>query len=312
MNFDLWLLTAFFAVVMGSILCVGYLVVMRKKNKAPAESAEQTAPSIDFDDVQLPGSRKLLAKTFQAVGESVPASKQDNEPLRKRLSMAGYRWPTAVTIFYGIKVAAALGLAGFTGWTILFLNGSSESTLIPVVCAAGFGYLFPDRVLDRRIKSRARRIRSGLPPAVDLMVLAVEAGQPRDQAMVDVAKALSRAYPDLCEEFLVFHLEVRAGKSREDALRALADRSPDSELRKLVTLLIDGDRYGTSLGPALRTHSRFLRTRIRQQAQEQARKLTVKLTMPTFFLIFPAVLVVTLGPAYLLLRVGLGRMLNAW
>lgn len=312
MNFDLWLLTAFFTVVMGSVLCVGYLAMKRQQRTEHAEDTPQVPPGIGFDDVPLPGSRKLLAKTFQAVGESVPASKQDNEPLRKRLSLAGYRWPTAVTIFYGIKVAGALGLAGFTGWTILFLNGTSETTLIPVICAAGFGYLFPDRALDWRSKSRARRIRSGLPPAVDLMVLAVEAGQSLDQAMLDIAKALSHAYPDLCEEFLVFHLEVHAGKSREDALRRLADRSPDPELRKLVALLIDGDRYGTSLGPALRTHSRFLRTRIRQQAQEQARKLTVKLTMPTFFLIFPAVLVVTLGPAYLQLKESLSHLVGAW
>jgi tight adherence protein C len=310
MNSELWVLTSFFGVVMISVSCVGW--VMLNRSARNNGSKEDDTSGMVLDDTVLPGSQRLLARTFHAMGESVPRrSSRQTEPLRKKLVMAGYRWPTAVTIFHGIKVAAALGLAGASGWTILFMNGDTESVLLPALSAAGFGYLMPDRLLDRRIASRARKIRSGLCPALDLLVLTVEAGQALDQAMIDVARSLGGAFPELSEEFLFFHLEVRAGKSREEALRSLSDRSPELELRKLVSVLLDGDRYGTSLGPALRTHSRYLRTRIRQSAQERARKLTVKMTIPTFFLIFPAVLVVTLGPAYLQLKESLGKLVNS-
>ena len=294
---------------MGAILCVGYAVIARPGG--PKREAAGDGGGLSFDDVPLPASRRILARTFQAVGESLPARRQDSEPLRRRLMTAGYRWPTAVTIFSGIKVAVALSLAGITGWTILFFDGDAGSSIVPVLAAAGFGYLLPDRLLDRLISRRSQEIRSGLPPAVDLLVLAIEAGQSLDQAILDIAKSLAKTFPELSEELLVFHLEVRAGKSRYEALRTLADRSPEAEMKKLVAVLLDGDRYGTSLGPALRTHSRYLRTRIRQQAQERARKLTVKLIMPTFFLIFPAVLVVTLGPAYLQLKESLGSFINS-
>jgi len=312
MNTELWLLTVFFAFVMGAILCAGYVVLSRRSRSEDAAPAENPDSGLHLEGSPEPSPQRLLARTFHALGEQTPASKQNNEPLRKRLLMAGYRWPTAVTIFHGIKVGAALGFAGITGWTILITKGDSGSSIVPALCAAGFGYLLPDRLLDRAISSRARRIRSGLSPAVDLLVLAIEAGQTLDHSMLDVAKALAASFPELSEEFSVFHLEVRAGKSRYDALQSLSDRSPEPEMKKLVAVLLDGDRFGTSLGPALRTHSRYLRTRMRQGAQERARKLTVKLTMPTFFLIFPAVLVVTLGPAYLQLKESLGKLVNAF
>jgi tight adherence protein C len=309
MNSELWILTSFFGVIMASVSCVGWVMLNRSKTESDTE--EDSASGVALDDSVMPGSRRLLARTFHAMGESVPGSRQENEPLKKKLVMAGYRWPTAVTIFHGIKVAAALGFAGACGWTILFMNGDTESALLPALCAAGFGYLMPDRLLDARIASRARKIRSGLCPALDLLVLTIEAGQALDQAMLDVAKSLGGAFPELSEEFIFFHLEVRAGKSRADALISLSDRSPELELRKMVSVLLDGDRYGTSLGPALRTHSRYLRTRIRQSAQERARKLTVKMTIPTFFLIFPAVMVVTLGPAYLQLKESLVKLVGS-
>ena len=119
--------------------------------------------------------------------------------------------------------------------------------------------------------------------------------------MVDTSAELRLAYPDLSAELSQVHLELRAGRSRAEALRHLGARNADPELRKLSGLLVDSERFGTSLGPALRTHAKYLRTRMRQQAQEQARKVTVKLIFPVFFLIFPSVILVTLGPAVLLI-----------
>ena len=306
------LLTGLFAAVMASILCVGYAYLSRvaRRDGAPGESAPPSQAE-NNNGAALHSEGTLLTRTFAAVGESVPG-KKDSESLRKRLSMAGYRWPAAATVFHGIRVASALGLAGAVGWVVLIFHGDSESALVPALCAAAFGFMLPDRVLQARVRARARRIRRGLLPVIDLLVLTLEAGRSLDHAMHDVARALANSFPDICEEFMFFHLEVRAGKSREEALANLAERSPDPELKKMIGVLLDGDRFGVSLGPALRTHGRYLRIRVRQRAQEEARKLAVKMTIPTFLLIFPAVLVVTLGPAYLQLKESLGRLLDAW
>ncbi len=310
MNPIWWLLAMVFVVVLGSVTAVG--AVMLRRWARPADGGPAAGGGVLFGAGPEGGLKARLARTLHAVGEMLPVSRKRHEPLRRRLLMAGYRWPSAVSVFHGIKMASALGMAGATGWTILFMSGAPSNALAPCLAAAGFGFLLPERWLDRSIRARARRLRLALPPAVDLMVLAVEAGQGMDQAMLDVAQALAPLYPDLSDEFAFVHLEVRAGKNRQEALRNLAERSPEPELKRLVTVLLDGDRFGTSLGPALRTHGHYLRTRLRQNAQEQARKLGVKLTIPTFFLIFPAVLAVTLGPAYLLLRDSLGRLLNSF
>jgi tight adherence protein C len=118
-------------------------------------------------------------------------------------------------------------------------------------------------------------------------------------AILDASSELRQAYPDLSAELAQVHLELRAGKSRSEALYHLGERNSEPELRKLANVLIDSDRFGTSLGPALRAHAKYLRTRMRQQAQEAARRVAVKLVFPVFFLIFPSVLLVTLGPAVL-------------
>ena len=150
---------------------------------------------------------------------------------------------------------------------------------------------------SREFKKAATR--SAIPAALDLMVVSVEAGQSINQAILDTSQVLREAHPDLAAELGQVHLELRAGKSRQEALFHLGERNSDVELKKLSSVLIDSDRFGTSLGPTLRTHSKYLRTRMRQQAQESARKVTVKLIFPVFFLIFPSVLLVTLGPAVL-------------
>jgi len=159
----------------------------------------------------------------------------------------------------------------------------------------------PDRVLDRLAGRRIDRLRRALPAALDLMVLAIEAGQGLDSAILDTSRGLRTAHPDLAAEFSLFQHELKANTSRGDALRNLAVRCKDLEIRKFVNLLIDTDRFGTSLGPALKTHARYLRIRFRQIAQEKARKVGVKLIFPVFFLIFPSVILVTLGPAVILI-----------
>jgi tight adherence protein C len=220
---------------------------------------------------------------------------------RQQLISAGYRWPSAVSVFLGIKFATAIMLAVAATAAAMVYRSDPSAALLSAVCGLGFGYLLPDRVLDRLARRRVDRLRRALPAALDLMVLAIEAGQGLDAAILDTSRALRATHPDLASEFTQLHLELKANTTRSEALKNLAARSHDMEIRKFANLLIDTDRFGTSLGPALKTHARYLRIRFRQTAQERARKVGVKLIFPVFFLIFPSVILVTLGPAAILL-----------
>ena len=206
-------------------------------------------------------------------------------------------WPQIdVTIFNGMCHASAVLAAVFVGGFVMISSGPMES-LVPALCAGGFAYLLPRQALKFLIRSRSQRLSSGLPTALDLLVLSVEAGQALDVAIFEASREIRRAYPDLADELLAMHLSLRASASREEVFREFGERSQDGELRKLGQLLIDSDRFGTSLAPTLRTHARYLRIRRRQTAQEAARKVGVKLIFPIFLFIFPSVLLVTLGPA---------------
>jgi tight adherence protein C len=225
----------------------------------------------------------------------------NQDVLQRQLVIAGYRWPSALAIFLGIKGASALlfGLAAV--WGAVYQNGDPMAAVIAAVSGGGVGYLIPDRVLDRMAAARMARLRRGLPAALDLMVLAIEAGQSLDAAILDTSRGMRVTHPELASEFTQLQLELKATTTRQEALRSFAARCQDMEMRKFANLLIDTDRFGTTLGPALKTHARYLRIRFRQIAQEKARKVGVKLIFPVFFLIFPSVILVTLGPAVILL-----------
>ncbi len=297
----LWL-AAMFSFVMAAVSVAGY---WWQRRAAEADSPQEAA----VDPLPRP-PLTVLTGALHTMGETLRASQDDSEETRKQLLNAGYRSPAAVPVFYGLRGAAALAFAAVASWVVLWIKAEPSATLLPALCAAGFGFLMPARLVALQIRRRARRIRSGLPAVLDLLVLTVESGQSLDQAFHDTAYMLQNIYPELCAELLFSHLEMRAGTSRHDALRHLADRSAEPELARLAALFVDADRFGSSLGPALRTHTRYLRTRLRQQAQEKARKLSVKLVFPVFFLIFPSVLLVTLGPAVLQFRNFFGQFVG--
>lgn len=285
-------LALMFATVFGTIVLAGQLYLRR----AAEVSAGEAAPAGGVSSL-LSGLGRLIHR---------PGTRSDG--LRKLLFRAGYRAPSDLMAFHGVQVVAAVA-ASLLCWYLLSLSGSGDA-LLAIISGAGFGFLMPSRVLEYQVRARAARIRSSVPAALELMVLALEAGQNIDQAMYDTAVSLRGVYPDLSSEFVFCNLEMRAGTSRTESLRRLAERCGEEEVKKVAGILIDGERFGTSLGPALRTHSRYLRTRMRQTAQETARKLSVKLVIPVFFLIFPSVMVVTLGPAYLQMRNFLGGFLK--
>jgi len=210
---------------------------------------------------------------------------------------AGYRSEAALYTYYGFKVllAAAFAVIAF----LLRSQVTSVSTLaMALVVGAGFlGYFLPTFVLERMVAARQERLRNGLPDALDLLVVSVEVGLGLDQALQNVAQEIGIAHKDLAEEISLVALEVRAGKRRQDALRNLADRTGEREIRNLVAALVQTDRFGTSLAESLRTHADFMRIQRRQEAEERANKVGVKLVFPIFFCILPSMFIITGGPA---------------
>lgn len=301
---ELGLLAGFFVFILAAVSIVGYLMVGRRSGAAGTTglAAEPSIPSsLTFESQSGSTTGAAVLDIFRSVGELFPASRQETNPLRRKLLTAGYRFDGAVQVFYGVKCAAALMLAVLGAWAGFSFQEEASLAILPVICCAAVGFMLPDKILDRLATNRLSRLRRALPAALDLMVLGIEAGQSMDQAILDTSRGLKGTYPDLSREFTFLSLELRATNSRMDTLRGFADRNADLELRKFSTLLMDTDRFGTSLGPALRSHAKYLRIRFRQTAQERARKVGVKLIFPVFFLIFPSVILVTLGPAAIMI-----------
>lgn len=299
-----WITAGFFLFVLIAVLGAAYVFERRRQEDEPQSSM------ILASEPALAGSGALVLDLFRSIGENFPAAKREKNPYRVALVAAGYRWPSAVAVFYGVKFASALFFAGLLGIAALLYRGDASLAVVPMVCGLGVGFLMPDRILNSRVRNRSDRLRAGIPAALDLMVLGMEAGQSLDQALSDASRGLKRTHPELSAELAQLCLELRASSSRADSLRALGARNREPELRKIANLLIDSDRYGTSIAPALRSHTKHLRTRFRQRAQEKARKVGVKLIFPVFFLIFPSVLLVTLGPACIMMYEQLQRLLE--
>jgi tight adherence protein C len=293
------LLIAFFLFTLAAVSAAGYVFVLRPARSSAAQTIIPAPLTLGTREMATP--QAAILDMLRLMGEAIPGQQKQIEAGRALLAAAGYRWPAAVPVFLGIKTGAAIMLAMAAVWLTLIFQSDFSSIFLPAICGLGFGYMLPDRVLERLAKRRVSRLRRGLPAALDLMVLAVEAGQSLDAGILEASRGLRMTHPDLASEFTQLHLELRANPVRSEALKNFATRGRDLELKKFANLLIDTDRFGSSLAPALRTHSKFLRTRFRQFAQERARKVSVKLIFPVFFLIFPSVVLVTLGPAVILL-----------
>jgi len=304
------LLIGLFLFVLAAVSAAGYVLVLRP-SRSDAGGAAIPAP-IGRDQPELPGAQGALAGILRLIGDAVPGGEERAEAAREKLVIAGYRWASAVPIFLGIKGATAMMLSAAAVWaTVMFRPDADLSQMVlPALCGLGLGFMIPDRVLDRMAALRQDRMRRGLPAALDLMVLSIEAGQGLDAAILDTARGLRTTHPDLAAEFTQLQLELRADTTRADALHHFSDRGRDVELRKFANLLLDTDRFGTSLGPALKTHARYMRIRFRQTAQEKARKVGAKLIFPVFFLIFPSVILVTLGPAVILIFTQMRRLVE--
>jgi tight adherence protein C len=235
---------------------------------------------------------KSLVGALKRLGERAPKSAKELGSLRLRLVQAGFRRDEALTIFFGIRVAFSLGLFAVFASSIL-----ARPNIMLALGGLGLGYILPGMVLARIAKRRSHRIRLSLADMLDLLVVSVEAGLGLDAALQRVGQELAFAYPELADELRLINLELRAGKPRAEALRNLADRSGVDDLGSLVTMLIQTDKFGTSVAQSLRVYSETLRTKRRQRAEEAAAKTGVKMVFPLVTCIFPAIWVITIGPA---------------
>jgi tight adherence protein C len=252
---------------------------------------EELTTGRSTDEEAKPRMQSLVG-FIKRVGEKAPRSPKEMGNLRLRLTQAGYRRDEALTIFFGIRIVFALSLFAVFSTSIL-----SKPNLTLALGGLGLGYVLPGMVLARMAKRRAHRIRLSLADMLDLLVVSVEAGLGLDQALSRVGQELAFAYPELSAELKLINLELRAGKPRSEALRNLADRTGVDDLSSLVTMLIQTDKFGTSVAQSLRVYSETLRTKRRQRAEEAAAKTGVKMVFPLVFCIFPAIWVVTIGPA---------------
>jgi tight adherence protein C len=218
--------------------------------------------------------------------------------MQQRLIRAGYRNDSAVNIFYGAKVLVPLTL----GVLVMVTGLSSYNPFFVYAMAFGLGFLVPDFWLGRRIATRQARIRLGLPDVLDLLVICMEAGQSLDQATARTGEELIRAQPEISDELGIVVLEMRAGRPRADAWKHFAQRTAVDSVRNLVAVLVQSEKFGTSIAKTLRVHADTLRTQRRQEVEEQAAKTTVKLVFPLVFFIFPSIFLVALGPAIITIQ----------
>jgi len=256
------------------------------------------APAGAAPEVPFPAKQKERVKTAIAhVGKMVPASTQDSPHSRLLLIRAGYRRPEALAIVRGLRVVLPALLVAAVYFTGLY----EQSPIFIVLLALLLGYFLPDLFITWKIRRRQHTLQLSLPDALDLMVISVEAGLGLNQALLRVAQEVEIAHPELSQELQMVNLEMHVGKTRAEALRELANRTGVEDIKALVAMLIQTDRFGTSIAQSLRVHSDDLRTRRRQRAEEMAAKTAVKMVPPLVFFIFPALFVVILGPAVIAL-----------
>ena len=237
---------------------------------------------------------EALPWAVKRVRSFVPKSPKEMNRIERLMASAGYHGPWPATIFALVQFGLPVLLFG----AVIFRFGTGRPMLFAIILAL-LGYFAPNLWLDRAINQRRREIQNGLPDAIDLLIVCIESGSGVDQALNRVADELAIAYPALARELEMVSAETRAGKPRLEAFRNFAARTKVEDVRSLVAMLIQTDRFGTSIGQALRTHAETSRTKRRQRAEEKAAKLAVKLLFPLVFCLFPAFYVIVLGPSML-------------
>jgi len=284
------------SIAIGFLIFVGVLLALlgiakRRLNldRRLNQGAEVEEPSA------IAGVTKQVERALVSIGERIPRSPAEMSRQERKLVQAGYRRKDAVMLLNGSHIAVILLLLlifAATGYLY-------RQPIISLTMSLLLGAALPDLWLRRAIRQRQENLQFALPDAMDLAVIAVEAGLGLDQALLRVGDEINVAHPDLADELRLRNLEINMGRSRTEALRNFAERTGVEDLKALVAILIQTDRFGTSVGQALRTFSDSLRVKRRQRAEEQAAKLAIKMVVPMVLFIFPGVFIVILGPAFI-------------
>src|SRR5580704_17663338 len=287
------LLLAFlvFIAVVALVSMAGMKIYVR-----PKEAMERVAGGIDPAEHTPAHPSLAIHELIKRLGNFIPQSPKDVTVMQRRLIRAGIRNENALKILYGAKAACGIAVplivaAGLAGYAT-----DAGNKVTAILAAGAVGFFGPNEYVRRLAAKRQKAIARGLANALDLLVVCVESGLGLDQAILQVSKELEHAHSEISEEFGMVNLELKAGKRRVEALRNLAERTGVDDLKKLVAVLIQADRFGTGVAQSLRAHADFMRIQARQVAEEKAAKLGVKLIFPIFFCILPSLFVVTVGP----------------
>ncbi len=292
----LWVVTSV-TFIITIVVAIGFFIVLTPKEKQVADRLSRLMEpevAVDEGDGFSQKQKERVRDSLASLGKMLPAAAgQQASRMQLQMMRAGFRSPDAMLVLRGAKVLLPLLLLSL----VFFTGVYKYSPLFILIAAGGIGFMLPDMWLSWRISARQDRLRLALPDGLDLLVICVEVGLGMDQAILRVAEELRIVHPELSDEFKIVNLEMRVGKTRIEALRELARRTGLEDLKTLVAMLIQTERFGTSIAQSLRVHSDELRTKRRQRAEELSAKTTVKMVGPLVFFIFPALMVVLLGPA---------------
>jgi len=251
---------------------------------------------------------ELAQRLASPLSKLLPPSAAEAKKLQKQLMQAGFRSPGAPLIYRGVQITTMAALPAVVALTCAILARPLGGALLWILGAFIVGFFLPRYALRRLTKSRQQLVRWGLADALDLMVISIEAGLGLNAAMMKVSSELKEVHPDISDEFELANLEIRVGRERDEALRNLAERTGVDDLHSLVAMLIQTDKFGTSIAKAIRAFSDSLRTKRRQRAEQAAQKAAVKLLFPLACFLFPTLFIAILGPAALQLIDTLGKM----
>ncbi len=278
-------------------------VLKHTRGRNPEERVTGLTTADHFANV-LEKATPAFAKPLQ------PKTRHEASKLNHKLSVAGFRRESAASIFLGLKLIMLI--VGFVmgGGSMVWVYGLSKPALVRTVLASGFMFYLPDIVIWFLGRQRKDAIFLSLPDTLDLLVVCVEAGLGLDQAMRRVADEMAKTYPVICSELNLCNLQLQMGKARNEVLHVLGERTGVDDLRALASILIQADKFGSSVSQALRVQSDSMRTRRRQIAEEKAAKTAVQLIFPLVLFIFPGIFVVLVGPAAITMMREMFPMMN--
>ncbi len=309
-----------FIITISTFVCISlgllgiYWLLYRPQSAATArlrrlgETTSTGAPNVAASLSDVRRSAELAERLASPLHRMLPPSAAEAQKLQKQLMQAGFRSQTAPVTYRAIQLATLVAFPAFVAIVCAVMGRPLNSAVLWILSAFVIGFFLPRYVLKRMIRGRQQRVTWGLADALDLMVISIEAGLGLNAAMMKVASELNEVHPDISEEFELANLEIRVGRDREEALRNLADRTGVKDIRSLVAMLIQTDRFGTSIARAIRAFSDSLRTKRRQRAEQAAQKAAVKLLFPLACFLFPTLFIAILGPAVLTLMDTLGKM----